>query len=241
MELSRQEYCSGLPFSFPGDLPNPRIKPQSPALQADFHLPTVGPTLLIQAYFIMKCLNSSCTWWLLYWKWKTEWFSGSRGLDVITSWGGLTSKPRLMTVWWLGANVHCHCQHHQTVSYYILLSQERSKFKVQFRLNASLLHHVKFKNTKLNHHQSGTISVILWKYSSQRGRLKTGDGGGGGLVAKSRPTLATPWTVACRGLLCLWESLEWVAISFSKRGDNRGERALSIINQCSIIINLLTP
>ena len=124
---------------------------------------------------------------------------------------------------------------------HILLAQERSKFKVQFRLNASLLHHVKFKNTKLNHHQSGTISVILWKYSSQRGRLKTGDGGGGGLVAKSRPTLATPWTVACRGLLCLWESLEWVAISFSKRGDNRGERALSIINQCSIIINLLTP
>ena len=72
MELSRQEYCSGLPFSFPGDLPNPRIKPQSPALQADFHLPTVGPTLLIQAYFIMKCLNSSCTWWLLYWKWKVK-------------------------------------------------------------------------------------------------------------------------------------------------------------------------
>ena len=35
MELSRQEYCSGLPFSSPGDLPNPGIKPQSPALQAD--------------------------------------------------------------------------------------------------------------------------------------------------------------------------------------------------------------
>ena len=34
MELSRQEYWSGLPFSLPGDLPNPEIKAGSPALQA---------------------------------------------------------------------------------------------------------------------------------------------------------------------------------------------------------------
>ena len=33
MEFSRQEYWSGLPFPFPGDLPNPGIKPSSPALQ----------------------------------------------------------------------------------------------------------------------------------------------------------------------------------------------------------------
>ena len=26
MEFARQEYWSGLPFSFPGDLPNPGIK-----------------------------------------------------------------------------------------------------------------------------------------------------------------------------------------------------------------------
>ena len=37
--FSRQEYWSGLPFPFPGDLPDPGIKPRSPALQAD-HLPT---------------------------------------------------------------------------------------------------------------------------------------------------------------------------------------------------------
>ena len=30
MELSRQEYWSGLPFPTPGDLPNPGIKPASP-------------------------------------------------------------------------------------------------------------------------------------------------------------------------------------------------------------------
>ena len=34
-ELSRQEYWSGLPFPSPEDIPNPDIKPRSPALQAD--------------------------------------------------------------------------------------------------------------------------------------------------------------------------------------------------------------
>ena len=33
MGFSRQEYWSGLPFPSPGDLPDPRIKPGSPALQ----------------------------------------------------------------------------------------------------------------------------------------------------------------------------------------------------------------
>ena len=33
--FSRQEYWSGLPFHSPGDLPNPGIKPRSPALQVD--------------------------------------------------------------------------------------------------------------------------------------------------------------------------------------------------------------
>ena len=34
MKLSRQEYWSGLSFPSPGDLPDPGIKPRSPALQA---------------------------------------------------------------------------------------------------------------------------------------------------------------------------------------------------------------
>ena len=33
--FSRQEYWSGLPFPSPGDLPDPRIEPRSPSLQAD--------------------------------------------------------------------------------------------------------------------------------------------------------------------------------------------------------------
>ena len=35
MGFSTQEYWSGLPFPSPEDLPNPGIKPGSPALQAD--------------------------------------------------------------------------------------------------------------------------------------------------------------------------------------------------------------
>ena len=35
MEFSKQEYWSGLPFPFSGDLPNPGMEPRYPALQAD--------------------------------------------------------------------------------------------------------------------------------------------------------------------------------------------------------------
>ena len=36
MEFSRQEYWSALPFPSPGDLPDPGIKPTSPALVVAF-------------------------------------------------------------------------------------------------------------------------------------------------------------------------------------------------------------
>ena len=36
MGFPRQEYWSGLPFPSPGDLPNPGIKPASPALARGF-------------------------------------------------------------------------------------------------------------------------------------------------------------------------------------------------------------
>ena len=35
IEFFKQEYWSGLPFPTPGDLPDPGVKPMSPALQAD--------------------------------------------------------------------------------------------------------------------------------------------------------------------------------------------------------------
>ena len=42
MGFPRQEYQSGLPFPFPGHLPNPGIEPRSPAIQAE-SLPTEPP------------------------------------------------------------------------------------------------------------------------------------------------------------------------------------------------------
>ena len=42
MKFSRQEYWSGLPFTSPGDLPDPGIKPRSPVFQADA-LPSEPP------------------------------------------------------------------------------------------------------------------------------------------------------------------------------------------------------
>ena len=44
MGFSRQEYWSGLPFPSPGDLPNPGIQPESPALAGRF-LATEPPGL----------------------------------------------------------------------------------------------------------------------------------------------------------------------------------------------------
>ena len=42
MGFSRQEYWSGLPYPPPGRLPNPGIKPRSPALQVN-SLPSEAP------------------------------------------------------------------------------------------------------------------------------------------------------------------------------------------------------
>ena len=40
MGFLRQEHWSGLPFTSPGDLPDPGIEPESPALQVDSQLLT---------------------------------------------------------------------------------------------------------------------------------------------------------------------------------------------------------
>ncbi len=71
MGFSRQEYWSGLPFPTPGDLPNPGIKPGSPAWLAD-PLPAepqgkpkntgVGSLSLLQHIFPTQELN----WGLLH-------------------------------------------------------------------------------------------------------------------------------------------------------------------------------
>ena len=53
MEISRQEYWSGLPFPSPGDLPDPGIEPRSPTLQADA-LPSEPPGKPIQGVLSLK-------------------------------------------------------------------------------------------------------------------------------------------------------------------------------------------
>ena len=55
MGFSRQEYWSGLPFPSPGDLPDPGIKPEFPALQAD-SLPLVK-----NGYFILQLMCNIAT------------------------------------------------------------------------------------------------------------------------------------------------------------------------------------
>ena len=74
IEFSRREYWSGSPFLFPGDLPNPGIKPNSPALQVD-SLPAEpqgkpkntgeGSLSLLQQIFPTQKSN----WGLLHCRW----------------------------------------------------------------------------------------------------------------------------------------------------------------------------
>ena len=66
MEYSRQEYQRWLPFPSLGDLPNPGIKPLSPALQADT-LPSEPPGKLCIMFpvctvaFFSGCLQGVCS------------------------------------------------------------------------------------------------------------------------------------------------------------------------------------
>ena len=66
MEFSRKEYWDGVPCPLPGDLPNPGIKPRSPALQADSLLSEspgkpkntgVGSLALLQGIFLTQESN----------------------------------------------------------------------------------------------------------------------------------------------------------------------------------------
>ena len=62
MEFSRQEYWSGSPFSSPGDLPDPGIKPRSPALQADGLLsePPEKPILCTRKFITVMWKPLAC-------------------------------------------------------------------------------------------------------------------------------------------------------------------------------------
>ena len=67
MDLSRQEYWSGLPFPSAGDLPDPEIKPRSPALQAVYLLfepsgkPCTAPPTHTQASLVVLVVKNPTT------------------------------------------------------------------------------------------------------------------------------------------------------------------------------------
>ena len=96
MGFSRQKYQSGLPFSSPGDLPNPGIESRSPPLQAGFTVwatreaPGHNPMLL---YFVLRlfqlAVGSCCPLtlaWLNVFKnsfWSTSLVSSSTKCSML--------------------------------------------------------------------------------------------------------------------------------------------------------------
>ena len=80
LELSRQEYWSGLPFPTPKDLPDPRIKPASPALAGDSWLLSHqgSPDTINSIFFISSSINIQLRffyilcllWTVLQWTWQ---------------------------------------------------------------------------------------------------------------------------------------------------------------------------
>ena len=58
MGFSRQEYWSGLPFPSLGDLPDPGIKPRSPALQADAlpSEPSPRDMIILEIQWLSLCI-----------------------------------------------------------------------------------------------------------------------------------------------------------------------------------------
>ena len=66
------------------------------------------------------------------------------------------------------------------------------------------------------------IPVLVFPIvTAQGGRSQRGGGGGGSSVAKSCPTLATPWTVARQAPLSIGFSRQeyWNGLPFSSPGD----------------------
>ena len=71
MGLSRQEYCSGLPFPFPGDLPNPGIETKSPAMQADSLL-AEPPRKPLDVYKTWVLCHTMLLFCVEIWRWPNR-------------------------------------------------------------------------------------------------------------------------------------------------------------------------
>ena len=98
MGFPRKESWNVLPYPSPGDLPDPGIKPGSPALQADsYPLSHQGsPYVLIHVHKIKQSLSVYCEWctfiWNESWVWLNYSFFGWLDLEIYSA----TPKPILV-------------------------------------------------------------------------------------------------------------------------------------------------
>ena len=104
--FSRQEYWSGLPFPSPGDLPDPWIKPSSPALQADSLLSeSPGKLQKISSVLVHSVMSNSATPWYsppgssfhgIFQARTLEWVAISSSRGIFLTWGWNTLLLHLL-------------------------------------------------------------------------------------------------------------------------------------------------
>ena len=107
-----------------------------------------------QSYIRRKCWISCVIYWILYWKWNAEWFSGNRIAVLIV-------YPRDCVAGW-ELQLAATAQYHERWER-ILLAWKDSEFDLWFPLNA---YHfctiVKSKSCKSNHRKSVTLCNVYW-------------------------------------------------------------------------------
>ena len=116
MELSRQEYWSGLPFPSPGDLPNLGIEPGSPALQVD-SLPFEPPGKLCNTPLISLFPSYSylCEGILLF---LSLYPLQALHLRYCLLWALLTFKKPSYSCCYKLSNQNCGLGHSDSLSFY---------------------------------------------------------------------------------------------------------------------------
>ena len=76
MAFSRQEYCSEVPFPLPGHLPDPGIKPGSPALAGGFFIASAtweAPCCVRQYIWISSAGDLGSIPWVGKSPWRRKW------------------------------------------------------------------------------------------------------------------------------------------------------------------------
>ena len=90
--FSKQEYWSWLPCPPPGDLPDPGIKPGSPAWQVD----SLPPSKLVKVFLSLLSIESlNSPEWLLHWVINVEVFPYAMILCSIKSFGDTVFLKRV--------------------------------------------------------------------------------------------------------------------------------------------------